>query len=80
MCWVLLLLASHPHHQELVFQELREIFGAETSRFINMDDLRRMEYLDLCIKESLRLFPSVPSIIRHVTTPVNLGVWSHVTD
>lgn len=37
------------------------------------DDLQQMVYLERCIKESLRLYPSVPIIIRRLVEDVDLG-------
>ncbi|CAG7715314.1 unnamed protein product [Allacma fusca] len=64
--WSLYLLAKNPEHQALVHIELDEIFGNDTHRSITTNDLPKMKYLDLCIKEALRLYPSVPLIARKV--------------
>ncbi|XP_047472820.1 cytochrome P450 4C1-like [Penaeus chinensis] len=58
MNWVLYLLGHHPEIQARVHEELESIFGDE-DRPATMDDLRSMKLLENCIKESLRLFPSV---------------------
>jgi cytochrome P450 len=65
--------------QKKVYEEMVEIFGGDMSRPITMDDLRRMEYLEMCIKESLRLYPSVPSILRTVTSDLQLGTVCMIT-
>ncbi|XP_014274345.2 cytochrome P450 4C1 isoform X3 [Halyomorpha halys] len=51
---------------EKAYNELEEIFS-DSKRQPTMDDLRKMEYLDRCIKEALRLYPSVPIIARRLT-------------
>ncbi|CAN8020554.1 unnamed protein product [Ixodes persulcatus] len=64
ICWTLSLLGRHPEVQRKVHQELDEIFGGTKDREITAYHLRRMEYLECCLKESLRLYPSFPSVAR----------------
>lgn len=51
--------------QDKIFEELKSIFGNDT-RDATTDDLAAMKYLDLCVKESLRLYPPVPFIMRQI--------------
>lgn len=41
-----------------------------------MQDLNEMSYLECCIKESLRLYPSVPFISRYVEKELNIGEYN----
>ncbi|XP_074485658.1 cytochrome P450 4V8 [Sebastes fasciatus] len=63
MNWAIHLLGSHPEAHRKVQQELQEVFGT-SDRPANMDDLKKLKYLDCVIKEALRLFPSVPFFAR----------------
>ncbi|XP_029918138.1 cytochrome P450 4V8 [Myripristis murdjan] len=63
--WTIHLLGSHPEVQRKVQQELQEIFGT-SERPINTEDLKKLKYLECVIKESLRLFPSVPFFARRI--------------
>jgi cytochrome P450 family 4 len=61
--WSLLLLGASPKIQEKVFQEIDTIMGGDRDRAPTMSELHDMKYLECCIKEALRLYPSVSSLI-----------------
>lgn len=53
-----------------VIDEQRTIFHDDMERDITQEQLSKMKYLDCCIKEALRLYPSVPIIGRRVEKDV----------
>lgn len=61
--WTIQMLASHPEIQQNVYEELESIFE-KSDRPPTMKDLHEMKYLERVIKETLRLYPSVPIIGR----------------
>ncbi|XP_041971573.1 probable cytochrome P450 313a4 [Aricia agestis] len=68
--YVLMLLGRYPSVQDRLNNELEEILGA--ARPVSRDDLPKLVYLDMVIKESLRLFPPAPVIIRRVLKDIML--------
>lgn len=65
--WALYLIGLYGEHQDLIHQELDSIFGDDKFRQITSEDLKEMKYLECCLKESQRLYPSVPFIARTCT-------------
>lgn len=66
------LLAQHLNNQEKCIQEIDSIFGKD-SRSPTLNDLKEMKYLEMCIKEALRLYPAVPIIARRLGEDVACG-------
>ena len=54
-------------------EEILDVLGPEHDRRFTMKDFLEMKYLECCIKEALRLYPSVPLIGRHLTEDVRIG-------
>ncbi|XP_072402554.1 cytochrome P450 4C1-like [Diabrotica undecimpunctata] len=65
--FALYLLANHPLVQAKVYQEQKEIFGNLHNVKNTINDLQNMKYLDVVVKETLRIYPSVPFYGRQVT-------------
>uniref|UniRef100_A0A1I7Y8N1 Cytochrome P450 n=1 Tax=Steinernema glaseri TaxID=37863 RepID=A0A1I7Y8N1_9BILA len=61
--WTLWCLATHPEIQKKVHEELDEHFG-DSDREVTTEDLKKLKYLERCIKEAMRLFPPVPAVTR----------------
>lgn len=64
-------LGSYPDVQEKVMSELNEIFG-DSDREATYDDLQRMKYMEQVIKETMRLYPSVPGFTRKLDMNVQI--------
>ncbi|XP_052871034.1 cytochrome P450 4d2-like [Anopheles cruzii] len=71
--FTLLLLARHPEVQEKLHQEIVEIVGNDLKAPVTYRNLQDMKYLEMIIKESLRLYPPAPIIARRFTEDVDLG-------
>ncbi|XP_023723469.1 cytochrome P450 4C1 isoform X2 [Cryptotermes secundus] len=72
ICYALYLLGLHPEVQDRAYQEQENIFQG-SDRTVTMKDLNDMQYLERVIKESLRLYPSVPEILREINSDIKIG-------
>uniref|UniRef100_A0A336MVW9 CSON006775 protein n=1 Tax=Culicoides sonorensis TaxID=179676 RepID=A0A336MVW9_CULSO len=68
--YTILMLAMHPEVEKLVMNELNEVY--KKGDVIDYDLLKQLEYLEMVIKETMRLFPSVPLTIRESIEDMNL--------
>uniref|UniRef100_A0ABK0M0U8 Cytochrome P450, family 4, subfamily b, polypeptide 1 n=1 Tax=Rattus norvegicus TaxID=10116 RepID=A0ABK0M0U8_RAT len=66
--WFLYCMALYPEHQQLCREEVRGILGDQDS--FQWDDLAKMTYLTMCMKECFRLYPPVPQVYRQLNKPV----------
>ncbi|KAG8436948.1 hypothetical protein GDO86_007869 [Hymenochirus boettgeri] len=66
--WILYCMAKYPEHQQKCREEIKEVLGDKET--VEWDDLGKMNYTTLCIKESLRLYPPVPGIGRQLSKPI----------
>lgn len=73
VAFCLFLLAQHSEFQQNCFAEIDDILDGDNHRPFTMHDIRRMRYLEQCIKESLRLYPSVPMIARKLGESITVG-------
>jgi cytochrome P450 len=65
------MLAMHSEVQKKVIDELDSIFGS-SELDINNDNINRLNFLDVVIKETMRLFPLAPVIGRNMTDDLKL--------
>lgn len=70
---VLLLLAMHQEEQEKVYKELSGICGDQEIIDFAEENLEEMKYLEMVIKESLRMIPVALIIGRTVKKELNLS-------
>lgn len=60
--YVLLMLALHPDIDQRVYQEICENY--HEGEYLSSEKIRKIEYLDMVINETLRLFPVAPLNLR----------------
>jgi cytochrome P450 family 313 len=69
---ILLLLAMNPECQEKLYEELKSVLKSQDDA-VNEDKINQLSYLNLVIKEGMRLIPAVLILSRQVTNPLKLG-------
>jgi len=68
----LCMMGNHPEIQNRVVEELNQIFG-DSDRPATFADTLEMKYMERCMMETLRLYPPVPIIARHLNEDVKLA-------
>lgn len=66
-----LMLAMHPDVQEKIYNEVKSIVDNSDGN-LTYDDIPKLTYTDMVLKETLRLFPSIPITARSVKEPTKL--------
>ncbi|XP_052003299.1 cytochrome P450 4B1 [Xyrauchen texanus] len=66
--WIFYSLACNPDHQQICREEILQALEGKDS--IEWEDLNKIPYTTMCIKESLRLYPPVPGMSRKLTKPM----------
>lgn len=45
----------------------------DSDRFCTPQDAANLKYLECCIKEAMRLYPSIPGVMRTITEEIEIG-------
>ncbi|XP_078611525.1 cytochrome P450 4F2-like isoform X1 [Branchiostoma floridae x Branchiostoma japonicum] len=64
LSWTLYSLAQHPHHQDKAREEVNHLLSGMEDDTIQWEDLHKLPYLTMCLKEAMRLHTPVPIIVR----------------
>lgn len=70
LTWTLFLLAQHPEVMSDLHAELRGAFGDGPP---DLEKIEKLPLLDAVIKESMRVLPPVPYLLRKPIVPTSLG-------
>ena len=66
-------LAKYSEVQEKVYDEIQSIFGNEVDKPATQKDLNSLSYMDLVIKETMRIYPPVPLYGREVQEDIKIS-------
>ncbi|KAL6145291.1 PREDICTED: cytochrome P450 93A3-like [Fragaria vesca subsp. vesca] len=69
--WALAELINHPDIMNKARQEINTIIG--NNRLVQESDIANLPYLQAIVKETLRLHPTGPLIVRESTEPCSIG-------
>ena len=70
LTWTWYLLARHPEVEERLYAEIQSAVG---DRALTVGDLGRLPYLEMVVKESMRMHPSVWSYMREPIADYRIG-------
>lgn len=68
-----MMLGMHKDIQEKLTKEIDDVFSQETDSEFTIEFLHKFVFLDMFVKETLRLFPPVPIASRETTEEIELG-------
>ncbi|KAL3822242.1 hypothetical protein ACHAXA_005875 [Cyclostephanos tholiformis] len=74
LSWTLHLLALHPEKQERVAMEIQSVLTEVETKTISKNMTSRLPFLDAVIKESMRLYPVAPFIVRKLTSDITIPI------
>lgn len=66
-------IAKYPEVQKKLFKEIKNVIGDDKTKPVGLKELNELHYLDLVIKESMRLFPPVPIFGRGIKEDIVIG-------
>jgi len=70
LTWAWYLLSQHPAIEAKLHAEVDRVLGG---RLPTLEDLRHLEYTNMVFKETMRLYPPIPTYARQSLVPVELG-------
>lgn len=63
----------HPEYQERVFEEIKDAHETQTSP-TDAEAITKLNYLEMCIKEAMRIFPIAPFVARRISEDIKLSM------
>ncbi|XP_017779580.1 PREDICTED: cytochrome P450 4C1-like [Nicrophorus vespilloides] len=75
LCTTCMCFGMYPEYQKIAAQEVRRVFG-DKPRAVTYEDLSELKYLEMCIKDCLRLATIAPIILRKCTEDFEIDKWT----
>ena len=72
MAAALMMLAIHKDMQQKAYEEVKSFFEASSEK-ITLNDVSNLPYVEMVLKETMRLFPAASIVGRVSTGTVELG-------
>lgn len=64
----------HPRVQNKLFDELQQVFQSKSEE-VTEEKIESCVYLDLVVKEAMRVWPSIPFLVRTLNEEVDFGIY-----
>ena len=61
-----MMLAMHKGPQKKLMKEIDDFYGDNEDSEVTQEDFKNLPYLDMCLKEVTRLYPTGPIVTRHL--------------
>ncbi|CAG9811205.1 unnamed protein product [Chironomus riparius] len=71
--FLIFLTAMHPDVQSKLIDEIDSICGTEDNLALTIEFFKKFEYMEMVIKETMRLFPVGPSVARTNDAEIEIG-------
>lgn len=66
-------IAMYPEVQSKLVKEINDVIGEDKTKPVTLQMLNDLNYLDLVLKESMRMFPPVPMVARTITEETTIS-------
>lgn len=66
-------LAKYPEVQDKLLEEIKSVFSDDLSKIATQNDLNKLNYMDLVIKETLRMYPPIPFYGRETQEDITIS-------
>ena len=77
MNFALWLLSRHDEVQQKLYEEVIQVLGGDFDKPVALSDLANLKYAEIVIKETLRLYPSVPNFGRTIEEDFIFGIFNN---